>query len=94
MERCSLLDVCICPGAPTISHLLFVDDSIIFGKATEVQATTIKQLLGLYKSASGQQVNYSMMDTSFSKGIPEELRRINQVLSIKEVLSHEKYLSL
>jgi len=74
MGRGFLAGVRICPGAPTISHLLFADDSIIFSKATEVQANTIKHLLGLYEAASGQQVNYSKTDVAFSKGIPEELR--------------------
>jgi len=51
--------------------------------------------MGLYEVASGQQVNYSKTDVAFSKGIPQEVRRkITQALNIKEVLSHEKYLSL
>ena len=95
MERGSIAGVRICPGAPTISHLLFANDSIIFAKAMEVQANAIKNLLELYEAASDQQVNYSKTDVAFSKGIPEELRRrITQILNIKEVLSHEKYLGL
>jgi len=44
----------ICQGAPSISHLLFANDSIFFCTAFAVQAREIKAILGIYKSCSGQ----------------------------------------
>lgn len=43
---------------PSISHLLFVDDSIIFCKADVQQAEIIKKVLRDYTFVSGQEINF------------------------------------
>lgn len=48
----------ICRRAPSVSHLLFKDDSLLFYKATREECTTLKQALNLYERASGQAINY------------------------------------
>ncbi|KAL6191896.1 hypothetical protein ACLB2K_038285 [Fragaria x ananassa] len=50
-----LQGVQICPGAPTIHHLLFADDSLLFGKASSAECLTIRSVLAEYEAASGQQ---------------------------------------
>ncbi|KAK8685358.1 hypothetical protein V6N13_041361 [Hibiscus sabdariffa] len=41
-----------------VGHLLFADDSILFGEASIIAANNLKQLLELYGNASGQMVNF------------------------------------
>lgn len=48
--------VCICRGAPAISHLLFADDSFIFCKATTREVDCLKDILSNYESASSKQL--------------------------------------
>ncbi|XP_043817361.1 uncharacterized protein LOC110625615 [Manihot esculenta] len=45
----------ICERAPTVSHLLFADDSYLFFKANEAEGETIRLLLETYKQDSGQE---------------------------------------
>lgn len=56
----------ICRSAPTISHLLFADDSLLFFKATQQQAATIKGLLNTYAISTGQLINASKCSILFS----------------------------
>lgn len=46
-------------SAPSISHLLFADDSFIFFRANQQEHNTIKNCLIKYESGSGQKVNMS-----------------------------------
>lgn len=47
----------VADGAPRISHMFFVDDSYIFGRATPQEADNLLNLLETYEKASGQKVN-------------------------------------
>ena len=79
----------ICQEALPISHLLFVDDSVIFCGANNEEAQAVKDLLYLYEAASGQKINLSNSNILFWKGIPYHRR--NKVLvtsDIREVLSY------
>jgi hypothetical protein len=50
-----------------ITHLLFADDILIFGKATSTEAGTIKSCLDSYCAWSGQKVNMAKSFIHFSK---------------------------
>ena len=81
--------------APLVSHLLFMDDSLIFCKANIEQATVVKTLLNCYERASGQKVNCDKSNSYFTKGRPQACRaRIMDVLGFLEASSFEKYLGL
>uniref|UniRef100_A0A803MR95 RNase H type-1 domain-containing protein n=1 Tax=Chenopodium quinoa TaxID=63459 RepID=A0A803MR95_CHEQI len=75
-ERGSLRGVRIAPTTPSINHLLFADDCIIFTRALEDDVTSIQELLSLYKNSSGQKVNFNKTTVSFSKGVSQG-RRVN-----------------
>lgn len=51
---------------PQISHLFFIDDSILFGEATLRRAQTIKRILKKYEEASGPCVNYEKSTAFYS----------------------------
>ena len=44
-------------GGPSISHLFFADDSIIFCKTTTEECDALQQVLNTYEQALGQQLN-------------------------------------
>jgi len=85
----------ICEGAPSISHLLFADDTIILYGVEEKQVDAICLLLHHYKEASGQAINLAKTNVLFSRGVKCDKRtRITHSLDIREVLSYDKYLGL
>lgn len=56
-SRGKILGLSVCNGAPTISHLMFADDTLIFCKANKHSAQSIRDVLGFYERASGQIIN-------------------------------------
>ena len=85
----------ICRGAPISSHWFFADDSILFAKATVQECSKIANIISKYERALGQKVNYDKIKISFGKGLHHHLRRdIVNILGIKEVDRHVKYLGL
>ncbi|KAM6557117.1 hypothetical protein CsatB_004136 [Cannabis sativa] len=74
-ERNGELKGCkVANGAPTISHMLFADDSYIYCRATEEEAQNVLRLLNLFEAASGQRVNYAKSSIFFSANTPMDLR--------------------
>lgn len=81
--------------APSISHLFFADDSLLFARANEAEADRILYLLQRYQKASGQMVNVEKPEVSFSGKICEISKEfIRRKLGFKSVSSHTKYLGL
>lgn len=57
-EEYSLISgVKICPNAPSVSHLLFADDSLILIHAKREDAMQLQNILGFYEQCSGQMIN-------------------------------------
>nr|DAD38904.1 TPA_asm: hypothetical protein HUJ06_013226 [Nelumbo nucifera] len=48
----------ICRDAPSVSHLLFADDSFFFFKVEEMECNAMKNILKVYEEASGQAINF------------------------------------
>ena len=61
-----LIGVRICRGAPEITHLLFVDDSLLFFQANNQQALLVKGVLNTFATATGQLINPSKCSILFS----------------------------
>jgi hypothetical protein len=57
----------IARNSPAINHLLFPDDLLIFGKASLLEARSIKACLDKYCSWSGQSINNKKSSLRFSK---------------------------
>lgn len=81
---------------PTVSHLFFAHDNILFFNATTINdSKIIYDILDRYFAASGQVINFnkSMMMTSKNTS-PKMAREISRFLNIKVTLSLENYLGL
>ncbi|KAK9905261.1 hypothetical protein M0R45_000372 [Rubus argutus] len=87
--------VSIARGAPSISHLFFADDSLIFCDASVHDCTKLREIFACYEMASGQKINTDKSAMSFS---PRTSARVKEAcccaLNIGVVPCHEKYLGL
>ncbi|KAA3469418.1 reverse transcriptase [Gossypium australe] len=80
---------------PEISHLLFVDDCIMFGEATEQGAKSMKNILQEYECCSGQCVNFSKSTIFYSSNTKEEVKEVvSSMLGVRSSSNPEKYLGL
>ena len=85
----------MCRNAPSVSHLLFADDSLILMKADNNNASTLKRVLETYCSSSGQQISNAKSSIYFSPNTPvEEKVVICQHLNINTEALNDKYLGL
>jgi hypothetical protein len=83
----------IAPGAPEITHLFFADDSLMFCRANEEEATQVQRIITRYQLASGQMVNYNKSELIFSKRVPPPIKEnIQQILPMSIVTHYSKYL--
>ncbi|KAA3455435.1 reverse transcriptase [Gossypium australe] len=82
-------------SGPQISHLLFADDCITFGEATERGAGLLKKILQEYRRCSGQIVNFEKSNVFFSSNTGfEKKRMVSQMLGVRSSNDPEGYLGL
>lgn len=94
-EAGKLKGVVLSRGAPPISHLFFVDDSILFTEASQAGSRDIVEILHKYEKASGQLINVKKSNIFFSPNTgPEEKNRILAILGVEGLNHHEKCLGL
>lgn len=80
---------------PRITHLLFADDSLLFCKAEANQVQSIRDILTLYESCSGQKINLDKSSIFFSRNTKKEQKEaICEVLPGVTMQDHSKYLGL
>ena len=85
----------VCRNAPSVSHLLFADDSLILMKADVLNATSLQQVLDSYCANSGQLVSLSKSSIFFSPNTNGDTREdICQELHIDNEALSDKYLGL
>ncbi|XP_024200533.1 uncharacterized mitochondrial protein AtMg00310-like [Rosa chinensis] len=83
------------PRAPTIHHLLFADDSFIFGEASVVECSTFKSILNVYERASSQRINLEKSSVVFSRNVhPDTKANLASILGVQCVEDHGRYLGL
>ena len=51
-RRGVIIGACICSNAPSVSHLLFADDSLLLVQANRENAKHLQSILQLYESVS------------------------------------------
>jgi hypothetical protein len=56
----------VCPGAPSVSHLLFVDDSLILFRADRGDVQQLQSILQPHEECSGQMINKDKSAIMFS----------------------------
>ncbi|OMO57673.1 reverse transcriptase [Corchorus capsularis] len=85
-----LSGVSIARHAPSVSHLFFADDSILFLRARLLECDIVLKILGDFEAASGQKINIDKSSILFSKNTSVELRMaIMQRLGIQRGLDGE-----
>ena len=94
-RRRKIFGISICRGSPTITHLLFADDSVIYCKATKQESRELCEILKKYKEAAGQKINTEKSSVFFSKNTDEETReRVKETLGSMQNAQPGKYLRL
>lgn len=85
----------VAPNAPTISHLFFADDSLLFCRANLGEAQKVKEILETCAAASDQVLNTDKSSVFFSKNAPKSVKIaiINQLGGMK-CEKQSKYLGL
>ena len=87
--------VSIYKRVPTISNLMFANDSILFCRANLREFEVINEVLQIYANASGQCINMEKSLVYFSSNTQgNEREEIVSLLGLKEVKRFESYLSL
>lgn len=68
---------------------------MIYARANVENPQSIRKVLAKFKALSGQQINVDKSVVVFNKCLLTHVRRcVTNVLNIKEVVSHDKYLGL
>ena len=89
--------VSICRGAPRVTNLLFVDDSLLFCQATpkEGEGEVVEEILQTYERTLGQSINLEKSLVFFSSNTTDiQKLQMLQILGVKEVVKFESYLGL
>lgn len=66
--------VSLCQNGPKLTHLLFVDESLIFYRAKESECQTLLDIIVKYEHASGQQINRTKTTLFFSKSTTVDMQ--------------------
>lgn len=94
-ENSLISGIKICRDAPSISHLLFADDSLILIRAKGEDASQLRNILELYEQCSGQMINKSKSAILFSTNTADGKRsEVKSILEVEKETMSERYLGL
>lgn len=80
---------------PTVSHLLFVDDSLVFLKAESKKCANFMELMPAFSEALGLSLNVHKSSLFFSPNTDGSLKEeLKSTLGMKEMVGAEQYLGL
>ncbi|XP_027156460.1 uncharacterized protein LOC113757300 [Coffea eugenioides] len=81
--------------SPTVSHLFFADDSLIFCKADPNNAMELRRILLVYEKGTGQMINLEKSSVLFSRNVVQQLQLvISQALGDIQIVAKGRYLGL
>lgn len=82
-------------GGPSLSHLLFADDSLFFIKADNLNSRRLLKVFKDYEQVSGQMINLDNSSITFGSKVYHQTRvLIQQTLAIPNIGGGGKYLGL
>ena len=94
-ENRNISGVKVCRDAPSVTNLLFADDSLILMKANLESEETLKSVLDSYCAASGQMVSVDKSSIFFSPNTGVDTReQMCTILNIMTEALNDKYLGL
>uniref|UniRef100_A0A452ZV79 Reverse transcriptase domain-containing protein n=1 Tax=Aegilops tauschii subsp. strangulata TaxID=200361 RepID=A0A452ZV79_AEGTS len=94
-EKGSISGVKICPGAPSISHPFFANDSVLLIKANQQEAAALHEALKLYEESSGQCINVEKSAVMFSPNTSQLAKdAVKQAIEIHSENWNDRYLGL
>ena len=94
-ETSHLHGITSCRGGVQISHLIFVDDSLLFFKATPKECHRLIDILAKYEGASSQAINWQKISLFFSRNTKQEVNEEIQSISGTQIMTEcERYLGL
>ncbi|CAL1397336.1 unnamed protein product [Linum trigynum] len=80
---------------PVLTHCLFADDTVIFGKADFQEAQNIIDIIGEYGAITGQEVNINKSSVFFSANVPGDVKdHIIASIGFASSNCHSKYLGV
>jgi hypothetical protein len=90
-----IVGIKVCPAAPSVNHLFFVDDSLILMRAQNEEAAELKRILAVYERVSRQMINKDKSSILFSSNTKRTVRvHMKATLSISQEKWGERYLGL
>lgn len=85
----------VCRRAPSISHLLFADDSLLFFRANGTQAHHVRDALSIFERCTGQLISPGKCALLVREGRDNvQTQQVREVLGLERVEFEEKYLGL
>ncbi|CAN6676537.1 unnamed protein product [Malus baccata var. baccata] len=94
-ERNQINGIQMSSSGPTVSHILFADDTLIFLKAEEDNCRHLISLIDTYCLASGQQVNKEKSSVYFGANVPVSFaQRLTDILGMVRVGEPGLYLGV
>lgn len=80
VETKQIIGIRLCRGAPSINHLLFAKDNVLFYKANMAENKKILDLLKVYEQALRQEINKDKTSFSFSKNTKPHIKRMIKII--------------
>ncbi|PNX92647.1 ribonuclease H, partial [Trifolium pratense] len=82
-------------SGPMVSHLMFADDLLLFGEASEKQMRCVMNILNKFCLMSGQEVSQEKTSILFSKNVNSGMRdKLLHLSGFREAYDLDKYLGV